>query len=84
MGIVKGAGIDHAASAHSDQTGGGGLIVQLLYALDHVAKIKTVAGRRWHARERYRTVSQDRKTLGTLRNLFLGKLVNVDPARDCA
>lgn len=30
--------------------------MQLPYSPDHVAKIKTVAGRRWHARERHWTV----------------------------
>ena len=34
----------------------GRLIVQLPYSPDHVAKIKTVAGRRWHAKERHWTV----------------------------
>lgn len=58
----------------------GQLIVQLPYAPDHVAKIKTVAGRRWHAREQYWTVPQDQETLGTLLNLFPGKSVDVDPA----
>ena len=58
----------------------GQLIVQLPYSPDHVAKIKTVAGRRWHARERHWTVPQDNETLGTLLRLFPGKPVDVDPA----
>ncbi len=58
----------------------GQLIVQLPYPPDHVAKIKTVAGRRWHARERHWTVPQDNETLGTLPRLFPGKPVDVDPA----
>jgi hypothetical protein len=45
-----------------------------------VAKIKTVAGRRWHARERHWTVPQGDGTLGTLLSLFPGKPVDVDPA----
>jgi integron integrase len=44
-----------------------------------VAKIKTIAGRRWHARERHWTVPQDNETLGTLLRLFPGKPVDVDP-----
>lgn len=58
----------------------GRLIVQLPYSPDHVAKIKTVAGRRWYDRERHWTVPQDRETLGTLLSLFPGKPVDVDPA----
>lgn len=34
----------------------GRLIVQFPYSPDYVAKIKTVAGRRWHAKERHWTV----------------------------
>lgn len=58
----------------------GRLIVLLPYSPDHVARIKTVAGRRWHARERHWTVPQDTQTLGTLLSLFPGKPVDVDPA----
>jgi hypothetical protein len=58
----------------------GRLMVQLPYSPDHVAKIKTVAGRRWHDRERHWTVPQDQETLGTLLSLFPGKPVDVDPA----
>lgn len=58
----------------------GRLIVQLPYSPDHVAKIKTLAGRRWHARERHWTIPQDTQTLGTLLSLFPGKPVDVDPA----
>ena len=42
----------------------GRLIVQLPHSPDHVAKIKTVAGRRWHAKERHWTVPQGDETLG--------------------
>lgn len=58
----------------------GTLIVQLPYSPDHVAKIKSVAGRRWHAKEQHWTVPQDDGTLGKLLNLFPGKPVEVDPA----
>jgi integron integrase len=58
----------------------GKLIVQLPYSPDHVAKIKTVAGRRWHAKEQHWTVPQGDGTLGKLLNLFPGKPVEVDPA----
>jgi hypothetical protein len=56
------------------------LIVELPYSPDHVAKIKTVAGRRWDAKERHWTIPQSDGTLGKLLNLFPGKLVDVDPA----
>jgi hypothetical protein len=42
----------------------GRLIVQLPYSLDHVAKIKSMAGRRWHAKEQHWTVPQGKGTLG--------------------
>lgn len=58
----------------------GRLIVQLPYSPDYVAKIKTVAGRRWHAREQHWTVPQGEETLGALLSLFTGKTVEVDPA----
>ena len=58
----------------------GQLIVQLPYSADHVAKIKTVAGRRWHAKEQQWTVPQGDGTLDRLLNLFPGKPVEVDPA----
>jgi integron integrase len=58
----------------------GQLIVQLPYSPDHVAKIKTVTGRRWHAKEQHWTVPQGDGTLGTLLNLFPGKSIQVDPA----
>lgn len=59
---------------------GGRLIVQIPYSPDHVAKIKTVAGRRWHAQERHWSVPQDDGTLGQLLTLFPGKSVDIDPA----
>lgn len=58
---------------------GGQLIVQLPYSPDHVTKIKTVPGRRWHAKEQHWTVPQGDGTLGKLLNLFPGKPVEVDP-----
>jgi hypothetical protein len=59
---------------------GGRLIVQIPYSPDHVAKIKTMAGRRWHAHERHWSVPHRQETLGTLLRLFTGKPVDVDPA----
>lgn len=59
---------------------GGRLIVRLPYSPDHVAKIKTMAGRRWHAHEQHWTVPQGQETLGQLLGLFPGKPVEVDPA----
>ena len=47
---------------------------------DHVAKIKTVAGRRWHAHERHWSGPHRQETLGTRLNLFTGELVEVAPS----
>jgi len=58
----------------------GTLIVQLPYSPDHVAKIKGVPGRRWHAKEQHWTVPQGDEALGKLLNLFPGNSVEVDPA----
>lgn len=58
---------------------GGRLLVQIPYSPDYVAKIKTVAGRRWHAHERHWSVPQGEGTLGQLLNLFPGTPVEVDP-----
>jgi hypothetical protein len=57
------------------------LIVQFPYAPDHVAKIKMLAGRRWHAQERHWTVPHDKESLSTRLSLFPGEPVDVDPAR---
>ena len=58
----------------------GRLIVQLPYSPDHVAKIKTVAGRRWHAKERHWTVPPGDGTLDKLLGLFPEKPIEVDPS----
>ncbi|MBX3306268.1 MAG: tyrosine-type recombinase/integrase [Nitrospira sp.] len=50
----------------------GQLIVQLPYSPDHVAKIKTVAGRRWYDRDRHWTV---RATCHTFRHSFATHLL---------
>ena len=59
---------------------GGRLIVRIPYSPDHVAKIKTVAGRRWHAQERHWTVPRGGETLGKLQDLFPGQLIDCDPS----
>ena len=59
---------------------GGRLIVRIPYSPDYVAKIKTVAGRRWHAQERHWTVPRGGGTLGKLQDLFPGQLIDCDPA----
>ena len=58
----------------------GRLIVQIPYSSDHVVKIKTVAGRRWHTQERHWTVPRGGGTLGKLQDLFPGQLIDCDPA----
>ncbi|BFU95665.1 MAG: hypothetical protein NTNFB02_23870 [Nitrospira sp.] len=60
----------------------GRLVVQFPYSPDDVAKIKSVPGRRWHAKERHWTVPQGDETLCTLLRLFPRKPVDVDPALD--
>lgn len=56
----------------------GRLIVQLPYSLDHVAKIKSVAGCRWHPKKRHWTVYQGDEMLSKLLGLFPGKAVDID------
>ncbi|MCA9469270.1 MAG: integron integrase, partial [Nitrospira sp.] len=54
--------------------------MRIPYSPDYVAKIKTVAGRRWHAQERHWTVPRGGGTLGKLQDLFPGQLIDCDPA----
>ena len=58
----------------------GRLIVRVPYTCERVEKIKTVAGRRWNAKEQYWTVPNTHETLRHLRALFAGEQVAVDPA----
>ena len=58
----------------------GWLIVRVPYTRERVAKVKTVAGRRWNAKEQYWTVPNTHETLCHLRALFAGEQVAVDPA----
>lgn len=58
----------------------GSLIVLVPYSPERVAKIKTVAGRRWHQQEKHWTVPQANGSLTHLLALFAGEPVEVDPA----
>lgn len=58
----------------------GRLIVQLPYSPDHVAKIKTVAGRRWHPKEKCWTLPHTNGALAHLLALFAGEPIEVDPS----
>lgn len=59
----------------------GRLIVQLPYfSPDHVAKMKTPAGRRWHADGRYWTVPRIDDVISHLLTLFAGEPVKGKPA----
>ncbi|MDF0651689.1 MAG: hypothetical protein P0121_09510 [Nitrospira sp.] len=59
----------------------GRLIVQLPYSsLDHVAKMKTLAGRRWHADGRYGTVPRIDDVISHLLTLFAGEPVKGEPS----
>lgn len=50
------------------------------FSPERVAKIKTIAGRRWHQGERFWTVPRTAGTLVHLLTLFAGEPVKVDPA----
>lgn len=54
--------------------------MQLPYAPDHVAKIKTVVGRRWHQQEKCWTVPQTSEAVTQLLALFAGEPTEVDPS----
>jgi hypothetical protein len=58
----------------------GTLIVQLPYSPDHVAKIKTVVGRRWHQQEKHWTVPHTNGAITHLLALFAGEPTEVDPS----
>jgi hypothetical protein len=54
--------------------------VLLPYSSERVAKIKTVAGRRWHQGEKYWTIPHTDSALAYLRTLFAGEPLEVDPS----
>ncbi len=56
------------------------LIVLLPYTPERVAKIKTVAGRRWHQQEKHWTVPQTNEAIAHLLDLFAGEPVEVEPS----
>lgn len=58
----------------------GQLIVRVPYSPERVAKIKTVAGRRWHQGEKYWTVPHTDDTLRHLLALFARERVELDPS----
>ena len=58
----------------------GRLIVRVPYSIDHVAKIKTVQGRRWHQSEQCWTTPHTDSALSHLTTLFAGEPVEVDPS----
>lgn len=57
----------------------GRLVVLVPSSPERVAKIKTIAGRRWHPKEKYWTVPDTDGTLHQLLALFGGEPVEVDP-----
>ncbi len=59
---------------------GGTLVVLLPYTPERVAKIKGIAGRRWHPKEKFWTVPHSDGTLAHLLALFAGEPVQVDPS----
>ncbi len=60
----------------------GRLIVLLPYSSERVAKIKTVAGRRWHQQEKYWTVPHTNGAIAHLKRTFSGETTEVDPSLD--
>lgn len=62
----------------------GRLIVRVPYAPERVAKIKTLAGRRWHQQEQYWTVPQTNGAVTHLLTLFAGEPTEVDSSLDTA
>ena len=56
------------------------LIVLLPYTPERVAKIKTVAGRRWHQQEKHWTVPQTNEAIAHLLDLFAGEPVEIEPS----
>lgn len=60
----------------------GRLIVRIPYSPDHVAKIKTVVGRRWHQQEKHWTVPRTDRTIAQVLALFPGEPTEVDPSLD--
>ncbi|MEX5281950.1 integron integrase [Nitrospira tepida] len=57
----------------------GKLIVYVPYSADRVAKIKTVAGRRWHQQEKHWTVPHTDHIIAQVLALFPGEPVEIDP-----
>ncbi|HWF62815.1 MAG TPA: phage integrase N-terminal SAM-like domain-containing protein [Nitrospira sp.] len=57
----------------------GQLIVQLPYSPDHVTKIETIVGRRWHQQAKHWTVPQTKDAVTHLLALFAGEPTEVDP-----
>ena len=58
----------------------GRLTVLLPYSPERVAKIKTVAGRRWDSKGRYWTIPHTDEALAFLLGLFAGEQVEVEPS----
>jgi hypothetical protein len=65
----------HLAAASAER-----LKVVLPYHPDRIAKIKTVAGRRWPPKERYWTVPRPEEALAALLALLAGEPVEMDPS----
>lgn len=54
------------------------LVVLVPYSTERVAKIKTVAGRRWHPKKKYWTVPQTNAAIAQLLALFAGEPIEVE------
>ena len=62
----------------------GRLIVRVPYSTERLAKIKTIAGRRWHQGEQCWTVPHTDSMLSDLLTLFAREPVQVDPSLHAA
>jgi len=70
----------HAGPIQIRQGEAGRLIVVLPYSPERVAKIKTMAGRRWDSKQRYWTIPHTDAALADLLDLCAGESVEVEPS----
>jgi integrase/recombinase XerD len=56
------------------------VMVSMSYSPQRVAKMKTIAGRRWHPGEKCWTVPSSEGTIAALRFLFAGEAMEIDRA----
>ncbi len=83
VNVCGGKAGENANRANSDEAGEEHrMIVRIPYSPERVAKMKTIAGRRWHRQEQYWSVPQGPGALTHLLTLFDGEPVQVEPSLD--